>query len=237
MERSKEGFERLSEPKQHFVDFILFFVEIYVGLCVQMSVTCQTEMTSITGQTLREVRADYHGLLSRLLLQSADEAVLFAHFGDFNQSKTEQILKIAESFILEQGDKRQAMKRICSVLIEALQNISLHAAHDGSGHMFAYCIITRGNDYYRLLTGNLILSEDVESLNSKMRELTAMDKNALRKQFIETLCNEEFTFKGGAGLGLLTIAKRAHSTLEYSVRTLSSDFGYFQMETTLAVEG
>jgi anti-sigma regulatory factor (Ser/Thr protein kinase) len=194
-------------------------------------------MTSITGPTLRDLKADYHGILSRLLLQSAEESVLFSHFGDINQSKTEQILNIAQASILEQGDKRQAMKRICSVLIEALQNIGLHAAHDSSGHMYAYCIITRGDDYYRLLTGNLILSEDVESLRSKMRDITAMDKNALRKQFIETLCNEDFTFKGGAGLGLLTIAKRAQSDLEYAIRTLSSDFGYFQLETTLAVEG
>lgn len=193
-------------------------------------------MTYIAGKTLEDVKSDYNGLLTRLLNSTPAETVLISHFGNFDQVKTDHLLKLAESAILEQGDKRHVMKRICSVLIEALQNMSLHGAHDSSGHMYAYCVLTRGTDYYRLLTGNAILTEDIESLEERMNELVRLDKNALRKQFIETLCNDDFTNKGGAGLGLLTIAKRSLDKVEFSIRPLNKDFGYFQIETALGIE-
>lgn len=190
-------------------------------------------MTSVTGQTLLDIQSDYHGLISRILLGNTGETLLFAHFGEFNQPKIDNVLKLVEAGILDLGDKRQAMKRFCSVLIEALQNMSLHSAKDSSNKMHAYCVITRSENGYRLFTGNLILSEDADDLEARMVELTSMDKNSLRKQFIETLCNEDFTNKGGAGLGLLTIAKRSTDTVKYSIKQISKDFGYFQMEADL----
>jgi hypothetical protein len=69
-----------------------------------------------------------------------------------------------------------------------------------------------------------------------MKEITMMDKNAIRKLFIETLCNEDFSYKGGAGLGLLTIAKRALEEIQYSISSLNETFGYFQMEITMETE-
>jgi hypothetical protein len=190
-------------------------------------------MTSVTGQTLLDIQSDYHGLVSRILLGNTQETLLFSHFGEFNQQKIDNVLKIVEAGIIDLGDKRQSMKRFCSVLIEALQNMSLHAAKDSSNKMHAYCVITRSNTGYRLFTGNLILSEDMDGLDSRLVELNSMDKNTLRKLFIETLCNEDFTNKGGAGLGLLTIAKRSTDALKYSIKQINKDFGYFQMEADL----
>jgi anti-sigma regulatory factor (Ser/Thr protein kinase) len=193
-------------------------------------------MTTITGKTLEDIQTIYHQLVLGTLSADPKETLIFSHFGDFSQTKVDSTIKVIESALMEAGDKRQTMRKICSVLIEILQNTSLHAAKDGNNHMHGYLIISRSSNKYRILTGNLILSGDIKVLENRMKEITMMDKNAIRKLFIETLCNEDFSYKGGAGLGLLTIAKRALEEIQYSITTINETFGYFQMEITMEAE-
>jgi len=61
-----------------------------------------------------------------------------------------------------------------------------------------------------------------------------MDSNALRKLYIETLCNDEFSDKGGAGLGLLTVAKKAEDKIIYNFHSVDSSFNYFVMEVGMS---
>jgi len=193
-------------------------------------------MTTITGKTLEDIQTIYHQLVLGTLSADPKETLIFSHFGDFSQTKVDSTIKVIESALMEAGDKRQTMRKICSVLIEILQNTSLHAAKDGNNHMHGYLIIARSSNKYRILTGNLILSGDIKVLENRMKEITMMDKNAIRKLFIETLCNEDFSYKGGAGLGLLTIAKRALEEIQYSITSINETFGYFQMEITMEAE-
>jgi hypothetical protein len=193
-------------------------------------------MTTIAGKTLEDIQSIYHQLVLGTLSVSPKETLIFSHFGDFSQTKVDSTIKVIESAIMEAGDKRQTMRRICSVLIEILQNTSLHAAKDGNNHMHGYLIIARSSEKYRILTGNLILSGDIKVLENRMKGITMMDKNAIRKLFIETLCNEDFSYKGGAGLGLLTIAKRSLEEIQYSISSINETFGYFQMEITMETE-
>lgn len=193
-------------------------------------------MTAITGQHLDWIQSQYQNLLSSHLLSGGNEIIVFSHFGDFTASKIEHTLKLIESSIIELGDKRQMMKRFTSLLLELLQNISLHSARDKSGHMHSYLVVSRSADLYKLMTGNLIMIEDISFLNNRLTELNSMDKNSLRKLYIETLCNDEFSYKGGAGLGLLTVAKRADHKLAYQIDKLDESFGYFKLEASLNIE-
>ncbi len=192
-----------------------------------------TGMSSITGQKLDILKGIYHDLISAVIDSANGETLLFSHFGDFDQAKNDSALKMIESAIIEAGDKRQTMKRVCNLLIEILQNISLHGARDRNGHMHAFLIVARSKNSYRVLTGNLVLTADMKSLVNRMEELLKLDDNELRKLYIEILCNEEFSHKGGAGLGLITVAKRAEQNLRYRTHDLDNSFGYFEMEVEL----
>lgn len=192
-----------------------------------------TGMTSITGQKLDTLKGVYHDLISSVIHSSLNETLLFSHFGDFDQAKNDNTLKMVESVILDSGDKRQTMKRVCNLLIEMLQNMSLHGARDRSGHMHSFLIVSKTKKSYKLLTGNLVLAGDVDALQSRMDSLLKLDENALRKLYIEILCNEEFSHKGGAGLGLVTVAKKAEQNLKYNIHPLDENFGYFEMNVEL----
>lgn len=190
-------------------------------------------MTSITGVKLEGLKAMYNSILGSVLHAQGEETLLFSHFGSFTQNKIDSTLKLVEGTLLESGEKRQSVKRFCNLLIEVLQNMSLHGARDRSGQMHSYVVISKTATSYRLMTGNLLLAEDVAPLNHKMKELVEMDSDELRKLYIETLCNEEYSTKGGAGLGLLTVAKRAEKNIKYNLHNIDEHFGYFQLEVSM----
>ncbi|MFT6185052.1 MAG: hypothetical protein ACJAYM_002582, partial [Flavobacteriales bacterium] len=48
-----------------------------------------------------------------------------------------------------------------------------------------------------------------------------------RKLYIETLCNDSFNYKGGAGLGFLTIAKKSSKPMTYELISTESDLAFF----------
>jgi hypothetical protein len=157
-------------------------------------------MTSITGQKLDALKDIYHDSVTRVISAGDSATLLFSHFGDFDTAKVENTLKFIESSVLEIGDKRSTMKRVCGMLIELLQNISIHGARDSKGHMHSFLIVAKTGTEYKLYSGNLILSEMVAPIRSRMQQLVNMDETALRKLYIEILCNEEYSSQGGAGL-------------------------------------
>ncbi|MEY3397825.1 MAG: hypothetical protein RL220_419 [Bacteroidota bacterium] len=182
-------------------------------------------MTIVTGKILEHIQAVYNGLLSDIV-DSGNQTLLFSHFGDFNQGKVDSTLSLVESTLLESGEKRQITKRFCTILIEVLQNVSLHGSRDATGHMHAFAIISRSDTHYSFSSGNLVPREDAEHVKQKVEDINRMDENELRKVFVETLANEDLSYKGGAGLGLLTVAKRIDGKIELDIAPVSTNLSY-----------
>jgi hypothetical protein len=192
-------------------------------------------MTSITGQKLDTLKAIYHDLVAKVIAVGDTSTLLFSHFGDFDLAKVENTLKLIESGVLETGDKRSTMKRVCGMLIELLQNISIHGARDNKGHMHSFLIVAKTSTEYILYSGNLILSEMIDPMQARMQQLVNLDATALRKLYIEILCNEEYSSQGGAGLGLVTIVKRAENKVKFDIDAIDEHFGFFRLEVALPI--
>lgn len=190
-------------------------------------------MTTVAGKILDQIQAVYHSILESVVRSGGSENLVFSHFGDLNQNKVDSTLQLVESAIMEAGDKRQTVKRFCTILIEMLQNVSLHGSRDSSGHMHSYIVVTRSSENYRLCSGNLIPRLDAEQLRDRVDEVNALDEAELRKVFIETLCNEDLSHKGGAGLGLLTVAKRIDGKIKFDIIKVSDQLSYIAMEVNM----
>lgn len=176
----------------------------------------------------------YHNKLGWSPAKEAGEAVLFAYSGDINQRKIDALLKITEEAILDNGSKRQVMKRVCTVLIECLQNISIHGAKDEKGKGTSFFILSANKEDYLIQCGNLVFKEDANLLAFKIDELNALSLPELRKLYIETLCNDSFNYKGGAGLGFLTIAKKSSKPMVYDLIATENDLAFFSTIYTVA---
>lgn len=190
-------------------------------------------MTDLSASSLETLSELYHAYLGWSSEKAAGETVLFAYHGDITQHRIDNLLKLTETAVLDSGAKRKVMKRVCSIFIESFQNISIHGAKDTKGRGSAFLVLLGNKDRFRLVTGNLVLMQDANLLAYRIDQLNALNSAELRKLYIETLCNHNYSYKGGAGLGLLTVAKKSSSPIVYKVAQLDNTYGFFVNEVTV----
>lgn len=191
-------------------------------------------MADMSSTSEAQLSEHFHALLGWSPAKAEGEKVLFAYANEINQLRVESLLRITESAVIDNGSKRKVMKRVGSVLIECLQNIAIHGTKNDNGSSASFVILFATKKGYRLCTGNLILQQDANLLAYKLDQLNTLNPNEIRKQYIETLCNQNYSYKGGAGLGFLTIAKKADGPIGYSTQPVDSRFAFFTCEVNIA---
>jgi len=187
-------------------------------------------MAEISTTALTQLSEHYHAYLSWTPAKVDGEKVILSYSGEINQLRIDTLLKLAEHAVLDNGSKRKVMKRVCSVLIECLQNIAIHGTKDNEGSSKSFVILLADQVNFTLVSGNLILQQDANLLAYKIDELSKLSPTELRKLYIETLCNQNYSYKGGAGLGFLTIAKKSDVPMQYKILSIDDRFAFFTTE-------
>ncbi len=166
--------------------------------------------------------------VSAPLKKEAGSAVVFEHHGPMDHSVVETLLATAEEASLAARDAVGLRKRLFNVLVEGLDNMRLHAGEDHRESAFAVLVDTPAG--YRLLMGNALPVATAALLTHRVGILNEMDEMDLREHYMKLLSNDSRTERGGAGLGLLTMARK--SARPMVVRTLPRDGGsaYFALE-------
>ncbi|MEI8204250.1 MAG: DUF6272 family protein, partial [Bacteroidota bacterium] len=120
-------------------------------------------------------------------------------------------------------------KKIYNLMVEGLQNITRHQAqykdhsHERNG---LFVLQKKGNGYF-ITTGNLINSSEIESLKTKLEKVNLLNKEELKEHFKNQLVMGEISNKGGAGLGLLDMARKSGNKLAFDFVQIDKNYSYF----------
>jgi hypothetical protein len=127
-------------------------------------------------------------------------------------------------------------KRLFMFVLESLQNVSRHSDHDHYADM-SLVIYSKTDSGYTVITGNVLPSESVIDLKSKLDEINNLPADEIRKVYRKMLSANELSDKGGAGLGLIEMAKKTGNKLDYDFVKLDEDFSYFVLSKTVNSAG
>jgi len=179
----------------------------------------------ILQRELRSVLRKDHG--------SEDQyGTLLSYIGPVDSSGMEGLLALAEKSTAAAGGKT-LMKRIGNVLIECLQNVMRHGLIEEDGFTQLYLTLEATPIGFQLQCGNMIDTAMREVLAERLYDINGMDEEDLRKAYIETLCNGKISEKGGAGLGLLSLAKKANGPIDYRFDSLEDGRELFTLTVTV----
>jgi Family of unknown function (DUF6272) len=135
--------------------------------------------------------------------------VIFNFKGEINNQVLRSILKTMDEKMAEIGEDRFVRKKINSILIECLQNLIFHGEKPQIEDAEPSLTVSRGpQGQYEILTANLVQQSKVEVLGRYIDKINAMDKDQLRDYYQEVLTNGKFNPQGGAGLGIINIARK-----------------------------
>jgi len=87
---------------------------------------------------------------------------------------------------------------------------------------------------YFIQTGNVMRKSSVELVKKRIDYLNTLDKNELRKYFKEQMRQEDDNPESkGAGLGLIEIARRISSKIEYEFDSYDDEHAFFSLYVTI----
>jgi ElaB/YqjD/DUF883 family membrane-anchored ribosome-binding protein len=77
----------------------------------------------------------------------------------------------------------------------------------------------------------LIENEKIENLKKHLEKINSLDSEYLKKYYLEILEKGNISDKGGAGLGLIEMARKSGSKLEYDFSPVDEKYSYFYLQT------
>jgi hypothetical protein len=159
--------------------------------------------------------------------------------GDLTFSTIGRLLTLLKHKMVEKDIKIGIYKRILSVMIEALENIYKYSDQyynnpDILKKFTPSFTLNRIDQKYVIKTTNPIKKIDIPVLREKIDLVNNKSPEDLRLLYRQTIMNGKFTEKGGAGLGLIEMAKITNNSIGYSFESISNDFSLYSLILTFS---
>jgi len=130
-------------------------------------------------------------------------------------------------------------KRIYSSAVECLDNIYRHSDLNNNQSKISidhppYFSVEKNNEGFTIETGNLVTNQEMKKLKNKLDELNELETAGVNDLYKETIMKSAgLTDKGGAGLGLIVIAKTTPRKLNYDFQPVNKSYSYFTLKVKI----
>lgn len=159
--------------------------------------------------------------------------VITSYHGQMDEERVSVLSYTAEHQLDKEGARRGSVKKIFNVLIEMLQNILLHGAISKElGNPF-FLVLSQNMDEYLLTCSNLVEKALATKIATALEELKKMNEKQLKAHYLEVLGNEQYSLKGGAGLGLITIALKCNNQFSYTNTPVNDEVSLFTITAVI----
>lgn len=141
--------------------------------------------------------------------------VKISYLGKHNDQITSHLIDLAERVISDVNARRTLSTRIPMLIAESFQNIVRHGVDvDNQNTEKDFFQITFLPDRIIISTKNKIALKDIALLDQQIDEINSMSPDELKKLWRKTIQEGEFSKKGGAGIGIIEMARKSKSPLK-----------------------
>lgn len=172
----------------------------------------------------------------QLFKNMQEDNLQYIYRGLFTQRITDSILNLAESNLDKSGENSKIKKRVFTIMVEGLQNITRHQEMNSktdSAEKGIFFIQNQESKYY-ITTGNPILKKNIPKLTEQIQKINSLSPDELKQYYKNVLNDNVISDKGGAGLGLIEMARKSGNALMYDFVDLTEDYAYFYLNTAIS---
>ncbi len=154
---------------------------------------------------------------------SGDRAT-FLYSGRFHDEHTARLITLSEEVLAGLGDSQKLRGKLAFVMVEAYQNIVRHrfvVKEEGPLDRGRSLFLLRGiDDGFAVQTVNRMDAGEADALGALMQDLERLDATELKERFLSGLKATTRSERGGAGLGLIEMARRSGQPLLHGLDPL-----------------
>jgi hypothetical protein len=164
------------------------------------------------------------------------ERIMFVYRGIVTSDNSVPLLMLLEKEMETSDFGFVGRKRLFMFVLESLQNVSRHSFNVQHANM-SLVVYSKAGSGYTVTTGNVLANAGIDSLRMKLDEINSLETKDIRSVYRQMLSSSEFSTKGGAGLGLIEMAKKTGNKLDYDFVPVDNDYSYFVLSKTVDAGG
>ncbi len=157
-----------------------------------------------------------------------DNGIYVVYIGKFNQRITKFFSEMIEEELEKECQDKITRRRVYHTIVEILQNMQRHTDEIGEGS--GLFMIGRKQHVYYIITSNKILKSKIPQLKETLDKINAATKEQLKEMYKKQLVEGKLSERGGAGLGLIDIARKTESKYEYLFLPINFEIDYFVLK-------
>ncbi len=168
-----------------------------------------------------------------------DNGISIVYIGKFNQQIVTFFPALLEEQMAENSEDKKIKKRVFHTLVEILQNLQRHSDEitqfnvKKSSGVF---MIGKKDSIYYIITSNKIETQTIPSLTSALETVNNATIKELREMYKTQLRDGSLSKKGGAGLGLIDIARKTEEKIDYLFIPINNNLNYFVLKAEIDTE-
>jgi hypothetical protein len=171
-------------------------------------------------------------LTKRIRDKMMKERLMFVYRGVVTNENSISMLSLLEKEMENSEFGYVGRKRLFMFVLESLQNVCRHSDKTLYADR-SLVVYSKTGSGYTVTTGNVLPSASVKDLKDKLDEINNLQPDEIKKVYRQMLTNSELSNKGGAGLGLIEMAKKTGNKLDYDFVPLDDQFSYFILSKTV----
>ncbi|MCY1634049.1 SiaB family protein kinase [Marinifilum sp. D737] len=169
--------------------------------------------------------------------EKIDEDAIFDYKGRIEDEDVTRILNSIERILKAKDESPKVFKKIFNVLIELVQNLHHHgevpADLNVDYNKFGVLILRDEGMQYRISVGNFIKIEGLKLIRDRIDQINTLSSEETRNLYRIILNNEQFSEKGGGGLGMVEIARKSGNNMEYQFIDYNTDYLFLSIDVVI----
>lgn len=174
-----------------------------------------------------------------LLQKMNSDHVILAYNGEITSEILESVYPVIDKNLDENKIEADKKKKFVQILIEALQNVFHHQVEIPGGMnkkdfgLTGFLLKKEADNSLSIVTGNYIMNSAILNLKAKIDKVNSLSPTEIREYYRKSLAENELSEKGGAGLGIIEMAKKSGRQLKYEFAKIDDEFSFFSMAITI----
>jgi hypothetical protein len=167
-----------------------------------------------------------------------EKVIIIDYSGAIHYDTIGELIHQFKNHVPVLGIQIATYKKVLLVMIESLENIMkyrecpVNGGGDAKGFTPLFSVIKEGDRYY-INSCNTLEYNKMESLEKRLIYLNNLTPQGIKEYYKETITNGQFSLQGGAGLGLIEMAKISGNKIEYIFQRVNEEYVNFGLRITV----